>query len=620
VSHGRRRGAAHDSQIVLLALLHLIAGTMLSGGLLYAGALLAFLVISPAALLLSHLRREVEGNYQQGARDRTGSPVDVPRILRSRRVIGPRFLAFTFTLSLPILLFTGLLFVTFPRVGLSLLLVGRATPERMVGFSDHVDLGGVGRLRSDPALAARLHYEDLPATPPARLAVYLRGTAFEHYDGRAWSRAEGDPRPLQQRGRLTLLQRPPRPEEDRAVDVELQPIDPPVVFLPPNAVAIQVERAGNATNSPIPRLLGGPEDEVRYASPEERGLRYRVWTSATSESPQAVVLSEESRRRHLELPPKLPQRVSELARTWAGALSDPFEQAAVIERRLRAEYRYDLASPSGAAADPLDDFLFVSRRGHCEFYSTAMAVLLRTLGIPTRNVTGFAGATFNSFGGFYSVRQGDAHSWVEAFLPGRGWVRFDPTPPSEVGPQAFDEGLSFRFREFMEALARGYEHHVVGYNLHQQTWLWDKARTRYDRLQGSPSGRALLTSRRGIALGAGLLLLLVALVVWVRRAHRRPTGAAHGTTPPPQIARIVRHFMELDRALRARGVGRPEGTPPLSHALALSEAGHPLGGEALALTARYLEVRFGGATIDDQELERYRRRVRAIATGKSAAA
>src|SRR5262249_3995262 len=90
-----RRGAAHDQQIIVLALLHLVAGTVLGGGLAYALCFLGFLVVAPGALVLSHLRHEVEGNYRQGARDRTGLPVDVPRILRSRRVVGRGFLIVT---------------------------------------------------------------------------------------------------------------------------------------------------------------------------------------------------------------------------------------------------------------------------------------------------------------------------------------------------------------------------------------------------------------------------------------------------------------------------------------------------------------------------------------------
>src|SRR5690242_19606976 len=197
---GTRRGAAHDQQIILLALVHLVAGTVLGSGLAYGLCFFGFLVVAPGALVLSHLRREVEGNYRQGARDRTGLPVDVPRILRSRRVIGRQFLALTCLLSVPIFLFTAVIFVLFPHVGLSLLLLNRNHPERMVGFSEHVDLGGVGRLRSDPTIVMRVDPPGLSENPPPRLALYLRGAAFDRYDGRAWSRTRRDDFPADQAG------------------------------------------------------------------------------------------------------------------------------------------------------------------------------------------------------------------------------------------------------------------------------------------------------------------------------------------------------------------------------------------------------------------------------------
>src|SRR5690606_41904629 len=116
-------------------------------------------------------------------------PMTVPRFLPGRRVCGTPFLAFTCLLSIPIFVFTALLFIIFPRVGLSLLLLNHSRPERMIGFNDRVDLGGVGKLRSDPTIAMRVEYPNLPPEPPTRLALYLRGAAFDQYDGRAWSRS-----------------------------------------------------------------------------------------------------------------------------------------------------------------------------------------------------------------------------------------------------------------------------------------------------------------------------------------------------------------------------------------------------------------------------------------------
>src|SRR5690606_646211 len=123
---------------------------------------------------------------------------------------------------------------------------------------------------------------------------------------------------------------------------------------------------------------------------------------------------------------------------------------------------YDLESPSGAAKNPLDHFLFESKRGHCEFYSTAMAVMPRTLGVPTRNVTGFIGGTYNRFAETYSVRQGDAHSWVEVHIDGLGWTRFDPTPPSSSAPRSEINGVLATMRDIVEAMAQRWNRHVVG--------------------------------------------------------------------------------------------------------------------------------------------------------------
>ncbi|MGH7328584.1 MAG: DUF3488 domain-containing protein, partial [Polyangiaceae bacterium] len=191
-----RRGAAHDQQIIVLALLHFVTGTVLGGGLGYALCFFGFMIVAPGALVLSHLRREVEGNYRQGARDRTGLPVDVPRILRSRRVVGKGFLGATCLMSVPIFLFTILLFVLFPRVGLQLLLLNRPRSDRMVGFSDHVDLGEVGELKNgNSSIALRFEVSHLPNPPPPKYLLRMRGTAFDAYDGHAWIRTQNDRRP-----------------------------------------------------------------------------------------------------------------------------------------------------------------------------------------------------------------------------------------------------------------------------------------------------------------------------------------------------------------------------------------------------------------------------------------
>ncbi|MFZ5895915.1 MAG: transglutaminase TgpA family protein [Myxococcota bacterium] len=616
-----RRGAAHDQQVIVLALIHLIAGTVLGGGLSYGLCFLGFLVVAPGALVLSHLRREVEGNYRQGARDRTGLPVDVPRILRSRRVIGRPFLAFTCLLSLPIFVFTALLFVLFPRVGLSLLLLNHSRPERMVGFSDKVDLGGVGKLRTDPTIVLRVEVPNLPPDPPPRLALYLKGTAFDRYDGSSWSRSQPPSRtPAEQRGHAVRMLRYPE-HGDRKLRIDLEPIDPQVVFLPIDAVAMTLVTPVNAAPALVPELFSAPEGGFTYRSPDERGLRYEVSLAGTKEDFAVRPLGAEAAR-YLALPSNLPVRIHELAREWTRGVSDASEQARLIETRLRRDYRYDLDSPSGAAKNPLDHFLFESKRGHCEFYSTAMAVLLRSLGVPTRNATGFIGGSYNRFARNYAVRQGDAHSWVEVYLPNRGWTRFDPTPPASSAPRSEIHGLFASLRDIVEALGQRWNHHVVNYDLKQQIGLLRSARNQYQSFLSKTglAGQAFGSPRRAALALLTLGALAFALRYWLRRRKGAPGTRAPTTSQEIAARRIVELYRSLELALAARGVPRPSGTPPLKHAEALVGIGHPIASEVVSLTERYQSIRFGGEPLDDSVRREFAERVRAIKMGRDGAA
>ena len=272
-----RRGAAHDQQIIVLALLHFVAGTVLGGGLTYGICFLGFLVVAPGALVLSHLRREVEGNYRQGARDRTGHPVDVP----AHPAEPARGGAYVPPVDVPpprcrSFLFTAALFVLFPARGVSLLLLNHPHSGHMVGFSDHVDLGDVGVLRSDPSIALRFEVADLPdPAPPRMTSPLLRGTAFDTYDGHAWGRTMKSLVPadhVRDSPDTYALPRAPDPARERRISFDLEPIDPPVIFLPPRTVGVQVKPQSQTLLSDPRVLLKGPEGEIRYSGSDARGL------------------------------------------------------------------------------------------------------------------------------------------------------------------------------------------------------------------------------------------------------------------------------------------------------------------------------------------------------------
>ncbi len=616
-----RRGAAHDQQIIILALLHFVAGTVLGGGLSYGLCFLGFLVVAPGALVLSHLRREVEGNYRQGARDRTGLPVDVPRILRSRRVVGRGFLLTTCLLALPIFVFTGALFVLFPRVGLSLLLVNHQRSGRMVGFSDHVDLGDVGTLRTDPTVALRFTLPDNP-DPPIRMTIRLRGTAFDTYDGRAWSRSSSDRRPVDLLyPNVLTIARVPRSREDRRISFDLEPIDPPVLFLPPRTVGVELRLPQTAIPQDSVVISKGPEGEFRYASPGTHGIRYDVYLAGDNE-PIPQILSAQDRARYLALP-ALPGRIADLARSYAEGQSTPMGKAKAIEEHLRNDFKYDVTSPSGGKPQPLDHFLFETKRGHCEFFSTAMVMMLREVGIPSRNVTGFVGGTYNRFGKYYAVREGDAHSWVEAYLddPQLGWVTFDPTPTSAARPLQETGGAFVYLRDFVEALSQRWNRYVVGYDLGTQVRLFEEASRKYDRVRAKAGLREGVAGKMTQAPVMAAIVVLVGVGAYVFWRRQRPKRIPTDKKPEAKKSRaallVTELYQSLESALSTQGLARPLAVPPLRHAEDLLRKKHPLADEVHAMTLTYLEVRFGGVELDEPKRKGFERGVKSVRSYKT---
>ncbi len=201
-------------------------------------------------------------------------------------------------------------------------------------------------------------------------------------------------------------------------------------------------------------VSGGMRDRIGYARLRVREAGYPssetgALLAAKGSVPEAVA------RTYLQLPAQLPERVRTLAVRTAASGATPYAKAQLIERYLKEHYRYSLTEVGVPAAgeDFVDRFLFGPEgAGYCDYFSTAMTVMLRSAGVPARWVKGFAPGTRTGEGDgllTVNVSSKDAHSWVEAYIPGRGWVPFDPTP----GFTGFGEAGSAELAEAAAALA-----------------------------------------------------------------------------------------------------------------------------------------------------------------------
>ena len=325
------------------------------------------------------------------------------------------------------------------------------------------------------------------------------------------------------------------------------------------------------------------------------------------------------------MPTGLDRRIPDLAREITKNAQTPFDKALRIETYLRMRFAYTLNLSGKPGQDPLAHFLFETRAGHCEYFASAMAIMLRTLGIPSREVNGFLPGEYNDLGGDYIVRASDAHSWVEAYFPGIGWQVFDPTP---AGP---DSGSSFltRLGMYVDWMEMTWNEWVIGYdfahqvalaqNLQRSSKNWgDAARIWFERKQRN--GKRWLKAWQfqhgtlGYLLPAALVLLLVALrynvpVELLRRFRLfLRIRASKAVRADPQLA--SRLYAELLRMMARRGLVRTETQTPFEFAAAVHSP--QLAPAVWEFTQLYAHARFGEAPCNTTQLGQLLDQIRMI--------
>ena len=566
----------------VVAFLELMAACLLNGRLNFFAFLAAFLLFAVGTFSASEIRRSAARNV---------------RVVRAGfRGLHSRLIVLGVFLSLGVLSITGGLFFFLPRTARAAF--QHLVPERyhLPGFSNEVTLGQLGEIKTQSTTV--IHVKFLSSTWPANLK--WRGVALGQFDGKRWFNDSGtryEPIRVERGGMVRLLEernRPPSTVRRFGYEVFEKDFGSDALFFAgtPEFLSINVPAIRRSASSSIRMPLG-----------LNGGISYVAHSFVPPEGSQSIkpdALTPQERREYLDLPP-LDPRVSKLAHDMTVMERTPQGRARSIEQHLRTEYGYTLKLLDHDVQDPLAYFLFDRRKGHCEYFASALAVMLRTIDIPSRVITGFQSGVFNPLSGLQVIRTSDAHSWVEAYLPDRGWITLDPTPPD---PSAGVESVWTRFSLYMDAAETFWQDWVLNYDLDHQLLL-------ATRMQDSGRGtswtdsamsqvrtwRAYATEllkRYGAPLAAGFITIAAiifygpaVLRLWrtrqrIRRVQRGQVDASDATLLYQRMLRI----------LERRGFERPAWITPgeFARTLPASEIS-PLVDD---LTEAYQELRYGG--------------------------
>jgi hypothetical protein len=289
-----------------------------------------------------------------------------------------------------------------------------------------------------------------------------------------------------------------------------------------------------------------------------------------------------------------------------------------VKQHLLENYRYSLETDTATLSHPLDEFLFTRKTGYCEHYATAMVVMLRTVGIPARLVTGFLATEWNEYGGYFTVRQRDAHAWVEVYFPHSGWVTMDPTPTiSETVATNRWESI----RRLGESIWLQWDRLFVRYSAMDQLAVVHGVRegsdavrervSRWGSLLSAPIGQALSrlahmarTFHPGmLVLTTGMIVVGVALLLLMLRDRIGLWAATYLPTAHPQLA-IVQLYTRMVRTAERHGVSKHPSSTASEFARLVEQKWKVAGPMVADVTALYHQGRYSRTPLTAGELSR----------------
>ena len=600
--------------LALLAFGAMLASAILTVGTAFLVFFVIFLILAVSTFVGLEMRRSADGAVSPPMEAGT------PATRRLHTALGIT----SATIAIGAVIVGAGIFFLLPRFRAGYFSRFDLQPSLISGFSEDVELGRIGQIKLSNAVVMRIQVEGDPA--PAR-EVHWRGIALTTFDGRRWfSDAFNQTAAAESEDGWMYLHKTPPVEPRYALPLRytvlLEPMASDALFVAAEPLRIRGRLAGGATGGRLPRrgyLMQDKTGSLSNPFHNFTNVRYEAVSDLPRFPPGLLraapdTYPEPIRQLYLQLPeidpriPALARQITAEAQQITAQARSPYDQARAIEQYLRTRYAYSLDLSGAPAADPLARFLFERRAGHCEYFAAAMTVMLRSLGVPARYVNGFLPGQYNSVGGDFIVRASDAHSWVEVFFPGYGWIAFDPTPP---GQDRLRSGLLAHLALYWDWFELQWSEWVINYDfLHQyalaqsmsrnsRNWRREMAAA-FDRAQDAGITRLRIWQDRLSSLPRWLLIpaaLLLAFALCLGNASLRQRlflfwrlrGFGSQAGLPPQAATFS--YQRMLRLLERHGWRKSPAQTPLEFAASLP-AGQ-VRTPVLDLTDTYLAVRFG---------------------------
>jgi len=574
----RRRSLKDLRDAGFLSFFMLVAASAVTFNVSFLFVFVAFLVLGTWMLILHHLAGESERAKMGAAELTTGG-------------IGPGSPLFRMSLAAAAGTFAlaGVMFFVIPRVGQATLPFRAELGRRIAGFSERVELGSYGEIEADQTVVMRVRFPDSIPEPSRLPNLRWRGLAFDRFDGRVWEsgarqrtllrrEASGDFALATPRGTGPIVRQ----------EILLDPIGSDAVFAAPQALRIETSAGAVGLDDMGSIVLPTVSTRLQYSVDSEleqtppRGLRAGAWpVEGLPRGPE----------RFLHLPP-LPERIRTLAHDVTAGSHSSYEAALRLSQYLSSDrFTYTLVLKQETTLDPLEEFLFVRRSGNCEYFAASLAVMLRSVGIPARVVGGFQRGEWNPYGRYFMVRMKDAHSWVEAFFDGAGWVTLDPSPRA-----AAEEALGgpSTWMLYVDAVRMRWYRYVVNWSLRDQVSVAVSMHRGALEWRGGLLGWRdwVAGLPRGVVVAAIVAFLVVAWMLW--RHGPRAGGRATPATVP-------RFYVRALRLLARRGFRRAPTETAREFSRRVEEKAPAVAAALARLTAAYERCRFGAGALSSEE-------------------